>query len=103
MIKELDAGNIIYQKQVEIQPTETYRTLHDKLAKLAYGILHNKINSLFSKNVLSVPQDSNKVTIAQNITRADEKINWNKTVKQVDAQIRGLYDKPIAYTIYDDL
>jgi methionyl-tRNA formyltransferase len=101
MTKELDAGNIIYQESITIDQYETYTTLYDKLANLSYQVLKNKIINLFNNNVSSEPQDVNLVTIAKNITREDEKINWSNSNIQVEQQIRGLYDKPIAYTVYN--
>jgi methionyl-tRNA formyltransferase len=75
MVKELDAGNVIYQKKIALEPKETYRSLYDKLSTLAYEVLREQIQTLFDKNLKSIPQDTTKVTIAKNISRDDEKIN----------------------------
>jgi methionyl-tRNA formyltransferase len=74
MTKELDAGDVIYQQAMPIDLKETYRTLYDKLSHLAYVILKNKIYDLFEPNVPCVPQKQKGITIARNISRADEKI-----------------------------
>jgi methionyl-tRNA formyltransferase len=100
MTKELDAGNIIYQQAIPIDDKETYHSLYIKLAQLSYRVLIDKIHSLFTSHVPSQPQDIQFVTIAKNITRENEKINWNNSNLQIERQIRGLFDKPIAYTTY---
>ncbi len=102
MDKKMDAGNIIKQYPLDIVEDETYTSLHDKLCALASGIISNDFGMLLNENLSSTKQDEEKVTFGLNITREDERINWRKTNDQVDAQIRGLYNNPIAYTIYED-
>jgi methionyl-tRNA formyltransferase len=74
MSKELDAGNVIYQQTIPIDQYETYHSLYDKLAKLAYHTLKNKIHSLFDLHIPSQSQDVSFVTFAKNINRTDELI-----------------------------
>jgi methionyl-tRNA formyltransferase len=101
MTKELDAGNIIYQEQIALDSRETYRSLYDKLTNLSYNVLRKHIHKLFNNQVESKQQNNDLVTIAKNISRDDEKIEWSRPAKEVEAKIRGLYDEPIAYSIYE--
>jgi methionyl-tRNA formyltransferase len=75
MEKSLDSGDIIYQSPVDIEVNETYRSLYDKLSIIAYHVVYDRINSLFSANVPAMKQNESLVTLAPNITREDEKIN----------------------------
>lgn len=100
MTKKMDAGNIIKQYTLTISNNETYSSLYDKLCLLAQQIIKNDFSLLFSNQIPSFPQDEKKVTFGCNITRDDEKINWNDTAINIDALIRGLYAKPCAYTTY---
>ncbi len=102
MNPKMDAGNIIKQYQIDIASNETYTSLYDKLCNLAKDVISKDFNMLFDENLSSYPQEENKVTFGLNIQREDEKIDWNKKNDQVDALIRGLYDKPIAFTTYED-
>lgn len=102
MDKKMDAGNIIKQYPINIDPQETYASLYDKLCVLAGEVISRDFSILFDENLKSQPQDESKVTFGYNITREDEKINWRKSNLEVDAQIRGLYNVPIAYTTFDD-
>lgn len=103
MTPSLDAGDIIFQQPIEIANNETYRSLYDKLANLAYEVLKEKHHMLFSTSTVKKSQDESLVTIAKNISREDEKINWYKPAIDIDALIRGLYDQPIAYSSYQDM
>jgi methionyl-tRNA formyltransferase len=75
MTPSLDAGDIIFQQPIEIANNETYRSLYDKLANLAYEVLKEKHHMLFSTSTVKKSQDESLVTIAKNISREDEKIN----------------------------
>lgn len=102
MIKQMDAGNIIKQFAITIEPEETYKSLYDKLCLLAYNVTLDNVELLFNENLQSIKQDEAKATFAYNITRQQEKIDWNDQAINIAAKIRGLYDKPIAYTQYDN-
>jgi methionyl-tRNA formyltransferase len=75
MDKGLDTGNIIEQFSVDISPNDTYRTVYDKLAKLAYEKIKDKVNDFFRSNVKVAKQDDKNATYANNITPEIEKIN----------------------------
>lgn len=102
MDKKMDAGNMIKQYSLNIDPQETYASLYDKLCVLAGEVIAKDFNILFDKNLTSAKQDESKATFGYNITRDDEKIDWNKSDVEIDALIRGLYNVPIAYTTFDD-
>lgn len=102
MDKKMDAGNIIKQYSLNIDPQETYASLYDKLCVLAGEVISKDFHMLFDKNLKSIPQDESKVTFGYNITRENEKIDWRKSNIEVDALIRGLYNVPIAYTTFDN-
>lgn len=102
MDKKMDAGNIIKQYSINIDPQETYASLYDKLCVLAGDVIAKDFHILFDQNISSTKQDESKATFGYNITREDEKINWSKTNLEVDALIRGLYNVPVAYTTFDN-
>ncbi len=102
MDKKMDAGNLIKQYPINIDPQETYASLYDKLCVLAGDVIAKDFNILFDANLKSEPQDESKATFGYNISREDEKIDWRKTNTEIDALIRGLYNVPIAYTTFED-
>ncbi|MGC9650473.1 hypothetical protein ACO2FA_09120 [Staphylococcus warneri] len=50
----------------------------------------------------SIVQDEAQASFASNISREDEKINWNQDAQVIHNHIRGLSPWPVAYTIMDD-
>lgn len=101
MVEQLDAGDIISQKEVEITQTETVGSLHDKLSTVGAELLMKTLPKIFNKEAVRVPQDESKATFAPNISREDEKIDWSKSSQTIYDQIRGLCPWPVAYTTYN--
>ena len=54
--------------------------------------------SIFDGTNDRIVQNEEEVTFAYNIKREEEKIDFNKTAREVFNQIRGLYPFPVAYT-----
>ncbi|AHF57606.1 methionyl-tRNA formyltransferase [Spiroplasma eriocheiris] len=102
MVKKMDAGDVYYQNKLTISLTETASSLHDKLMLLAIDIIKHHLIPTLENKYHPVPQDETKVTFAYNITREEERINWNQIKENIYNQIRGLYAWPIAYTTIND-
>jgi methionyl-tRNA formyltransferase len=47
-------------------------------------------------------QDDKNATYANNITPEIEKINWNTNGENIINLIHGLFDEPIAYSVYEN-
>lgn len=101
MNRNMDEGDIISQKEIEISDTETASTLHDKLSILGRDLLLKTLPSIIEGTNDRIPQNHSEATYAFNIKREDEKIDFTKTRKQVYNQIRGLNSWPGAYCMLD--
>ena len=95
----LDQGDIISQKEIEIEDTDTASLLHDKLSKLGSELLIETLPSIIDKTAPRIKQDENEATFASNIKKEDEKIDFSKTKRQIFNQVRGLNSWPGAYTL----
>ena len=102
MDEKMDSGDILYQKEVIIDEDDTAGSLFDKLSKLGSEMIIEFLPKLLSGDFKSVKQDESLVTYAYNVTREEEKIDFNKTTKDVYNQIRGLYPWPVGYSTLDD-
>ena len=95
----MDSGDIIRQQEIEITDNTTTETLHDTLSQMGVDLLLKTIPDIVSGNINPVKQDPNEVTYAPNIKREEEKLDFNKTVKEVYNQIRGMYPFPVSYAV----
>jgi methionyl-tRNA formyltransferase len=100
MVKALDAGDMLLQRAIPITPGDNVGTMHDKLANLGAALLKEVLPSILDGTVQAVPQDDEQATFAPNITREDEKIDWKRSARELDCQIRGLCPWPVAYTLW---
>jgi len=101
--KEIDTGNIIFQKEVSIESNETAGDLHDKLMHTGSKLVVETIDALSEKNFKPIPQTSfvredHKLKPAPKIFRETCKIDWSKPVNNIHNLIRGLSPYPGAWT-----
>ncbi len=98
MDEKMDSGDIIASEKIKIEDTYNVQDIHDKLSIMGRDLLLKTLPSIFNKTNNRIKQDDSLATYAYNITKEEEKIDFNKTSKEVFNQIRGLYPFPIAYT-----
>ena len=101
MDEKMDSGDIIYQEKIKINEDDDAGTLFDKLSALGSKMIIKILPSILNKTNDRISQDENEVTYAYNITRDEERIDFNKNTKDVYNQIRGLYPWPVGYSTLD--
>ena len=102
MDEKMDSGDIIYQEEIKIEDDDNAGTLFDKLSILGSNMIIKVLPNIINNNINRTKQDESKVTYAYNITREEEKIDFNKSTKDVYNQIRGLNPWPVGYANLDD-
>ena len=100
---EIDTGNIIDQKRMPIEVTDTAGTVHDKMmllgAKLVIETVENICNDKADpKNQKEYITEGMKLKPAPKIFKDDCKINWTENIEKVYNKIRGLSPYPAAWT-----
>ena len=97
MSEKMDAGDIISQESLKIDIKDNVGTLHDKLSEIGAKLLIDTLPSIFNETNKRIKLNDEDATFAYNISREEEKIDFNKTSIEVYNQIRGLYPFPTAY------
>ena len=100
MVKKMDAGNIIYQKETPISYDETVGELYDRLSTLGAEAIVEAMPAIIEGTNASIPQDESKVTYSPVISRKQEKIDFNRPAIEIYNHVRGLNPWPGAYTTY---
>lgn len=98
MVEKLDAGDMISQVEVPIDEEDDVGSLHDKLSAAGAELLSDTLPKLVAGEADRTPQNDELATFAANITREQEKVDWNKTGEEIYNQIRGLRPWPVAYS-----
>ena len=97
----LDTGPMLLQKRVEITPTETSSTLHDRLAALGADALLEALSGWVSGELKPIPQPADGVTYASKIEKAEAWIDWQRDAVEIERQVRAFNPWPIAETRLD--
>lgn len=102
MDKKMDAGDIISQEQVIIDKNDNLDILYEKMSNLGKELLIKTLPTIVSGQNNRIKQDEKEVTFAPNITKEDEKIDFNNNSTNIYNLIRGLSSTPGAYCLIDD-
>lgn len=101
MEKEMDAGNMIAQREIPITEADDTGTLFEKLSRLGQEVLLEVLSEIFAGTNASVPQDESKVVFSPSIKKSQEKISWDLTATEIQHLIRALRPRPGAYALLD--
>lgn len=120
--KEIDTGEIILQKEVEILPNETAGSLHDKLMEMGKSAVIETVKLIETNNYKRYSQEEilkkiiesenimanvgsdvtdkkeRNVFIAPKLNSENTTIKWSLTACEIDRLIRGLSPYPAAIT-----
>ena len=102
MSEKMDAGDIISQSSLEIGENEILDSLYERMSFLGANLLLETIPNIIDGTLKYFPQNEEEVTFGLNITKEEEKIDFNKTAVEIKNRVRGLNSVPGAYTILDD-
>lgn len=101
MAEKLDAGDIISQKEIEIEETDHTGSMFEKLSILGRDLLKETLPTIINGTNKRIPQDDTKATFAHNISREQERIDWTKSAREIYNLVRGLHPWPTAYTTFN--
>ncbi|RHB83406.1 methionyl-tRNA formyltransferase [Streptococcus lutetiensis] len=101
MVKKMDAGDMIAKASMPITDEDNVGTMFEKLAVIGRDLLLKTLPDYIAGNIKPEPQDGSKATFSPNITPEEERIDWNKSAREVFNHIRGLYPWPVAHTLLD--
>lgn len=99
MDQKMDNGDIISQKEINIEDSDNLEILHDKLSILGKELLLETLPSIFNGTNSRTKQKESEVTFAYNIKREEEHISFAKSSREVFNLIRGLSPIPAANAI----
>ena len=102
MDKRMDAGDIISQRAIPLTIDMNLDIAYEKLAIIVRDLLIETIPSIINGTNNRIHQNENEVTFGYNITKEEEKINFDDTSMNVYNKIRGLSSVPGAYAIINN-
>lgn len=99
MARGLDTGDMILKAAIDLAPSETAGTLHDRLAPLGASVLKETLDKLEKGTAPRTPQNDADATLAPMLSREMARVDFNQSGRAVSAFIRGMDPWPVAYTV----
>lgn len=100
LVEKVDAGPILLQKKIIIEPEDNVEILGHRLANAGAHLLCETITQLESGHLQSLPQNNAEATLAPPLKKEEGWIDWNHKAKSIHNQIRGMNPWPGTFTVY---
>jgi len=102
MDEELDAGDIVLQRAIEVGPRDTVTDLFHRTVDLIAPLVTEALAKIESGDVRPVPQDRSKASFFHKRSIEDSRIDWNWPAEDIDRLIRAQADPyPNAFTTHE--
>ncbi|MFH1129501.1 MAG: methionyl-tRNA formyltransferase [Patescibacteria group bacterium] len=99
MDQELDHGPILGISKLQVlNPKITYTELSNQLSDLGAELLIKNLFDYIEGKITPQEQNHSQATFCKLIKKEDGKIDWNKSAKEIDCQIRAYAEWPSAYS-----
>lgn len=90
VVRAVDAGDVLAQKQVKIEEDDDYTTLQEKLADVGGDLLVEVLDLFALGQVKTFKQDDDKATFCRKLEKSDAFLDLNKTASEIVNQSRAL-------------
>lgn len=97
---ELDAGDIIVQREVPIGPDETAGELEARLAVIGSELLVEAVRLIARGEAPRRPQDHRRASYTSKITKEYGRIPWDRPARDIVNLIRAANPWPCAFTAW---
>lgn len=104
---EIDTGDIIQQRAIDIGRTDNVETVHDRLMVLGASMVIETVDAIIAGEVHPIPQEQlltagEEPTPAPKIFKDTCRIDWSWPAERVYNHVRGLSPYPAAWTVLTD-
>ena len=97
----MDTGPILGSLPIVIEENETSGDLLKRLTSLGITLLNQELPKLYSGS-FSLTEQVGEASYANKPSRADAKIDFSKSAKDISNQVRAFNPEPVAWCLYKD-
>jgi methionyl-tRNA formyltransferase len=97
----LDTGPMLKSRTTAIAPTDTAKTLHDRLAVMGADLIAESLDGLGRGAIREIAQPAEGVTYAQKIDKLEALIQWERSAEEISRQVRAFNPWPMAETRFN--
>ncbi|WP_035358333.1 methionyl-tRNA formyltransferase [Acholeplasma equifetale] len=102
MVYKMDAGDMIEQVIVDIDPKDNYGTLSAKLSIAGRDLLEKRIDDILNGTYEKIQQDESQVTFAYTLKFEDERLKFFESSEWNINRLRGLMPNIGAHFMIDN-
>lgn len=99
---EIDTGDIIEQKSIEILASDNVGDVYDKLMKLGAEMVSHTVREIAVGSVEAQPQPEGEFIPAPKIFKDTCRILWDQPSVKIHNLVRGLSPYPAAWAAFED-
>jgi methionyl-tRNA formyltransferase len=97
----MDTGPVLSQRELPVDETDTFGTVHDKLALVGADLLVETLMEWRAGRIEPRPQEEALATYAPPIRKEELRIDWRQGARKIVDQIRAFDPWPGAYSFCD--
>ncbi|MFC5471919.1 methionyl-tRNA formyltransferase [Cohnella suwonensis] len=90
MAEGLDTGDMISKVEVPIENEDTAGSMFGKLSEAGAALLVEWLPRILDGSAGRTPQNGDEATYAPNLSRDDERLDWNEPSRRLFDRVRGL-------------
>ncbi len=98
----LDTGDILLQREITIDSSDTSVSLAARLAAVGGGLVVETLEKLERNEITPREQNDAEATLAPLLTKEDGKIDFERAAQDIHDRYRGFQPWPGAYTSFRD-
>jgi methionyl-tRNA formyltransferase len=99
--EKIDAGEILGQEKITIDPNENLPELSQKMARISAGLLLKILPAWLDKKITPQKQDDAKATFCEMIERGDGRIIWSDDAESIYNRYRAFIQWPGIFTFWE--
>ena len=96
----LDTGDILLQREMEIDPEDTAVTLAPRLAEIGAELMIETLRGLEAGTIQPRKQDHAEATLAPILEKEEGRIDFNREAPEILNRLRGFQPWPGAFTTF---
>lgn len=96
MTAEMDAGDVIWQKNFPLLADENAEELGERLSNEAARALPFILDQIENGKITFTPQSASVASFAPKLQKSDSRLNWAESARALHDRVRGLFPWPVA-------
>jgi len=100
LVPQVDAGPILAQRELAIEPQETAGQLKERLAELGGPLVVEVVDAMEQGQIKPIEQSSEQASRAPRLKKSDGLINWNRDAEAIANHVRAMKPWPGTFTFW---